>query len=169
MIGTSPFTQDFVSLRQAMDRLFDESFVSGPFRTLWSRAGGQYMGLPLDVYATADEAVVVAAVPGVAPDQLDVTINQNTLVLSGQLPNVAESEEGRNATWYLHELPWGTFRRAVTLPFEVDADHAEATFQHGIVRITLPKAEQAKPKKIAIQTGGSAQAIGAGSPASNAS
>jgi HSP20 family protein len=72
-------------------------------------------------------------------------------MLSGSLPTAADSEQGKNATWYLHELGSGPFQRTVTLPFEVDAAKAEATFEHGIVRIALPKAERAKPQKIAIR------------------
>lgn len=159
--------EPFVSLRQAMDQLVNESFVGGaPFRTLWSRGGATsgtgWSGMPLDIYATNDEVVVLAAVPGVQPDDLEVSYQDGTLLLSGTLPNVAESEETQGATWYLHELPAGTFRRAVSLPFAIDADKAQATFAHGIVRIVLPKAEAAKPRKISIAVGGTNQAIGSG-------
>jgi HSP20 family protein len=75
---------------------------------------------------------------------------------------VAESEQGQHVAWYLRELWSGQFRRTVTLPFEVDASKAEASFEHGIVRITLPKAEWARPQKIAIKAGSGQQAIGAG-------
>ncbi len=166
MINTSP-VNEFVSLRQAVDQLFNDSFV-GPYRTLWSRTGsGTANGttawpLPLDVYATSDEFVIVAAVPGMRPEDLDISFHQGTVILSGKVANVAESEQGEASTWYLHELWHGSFRRAVTLPFEVDADKAEATWENGIVRITLPKAEQAKPKKIAIQVGAQPEAITSG-------
>ncbi len=166
MVNT-PVSNEFVGLRQAMDRLLDESFVGGPFRTLWSQGGAGGSGfqstpLPLDVYATPDEAVIIAAVPGMNPQALDVTINQNTVTLSGTVPSAAESEQGKGATWYLHELWHGPFRRSLTLPFEVDAGRAEATFENGIVRIVLPKAEQAKPHKIAVKAAGGHEAISAG-------
>jgi HSP20 family protein len=119
--------------------------------------------LPLDVYATENEAVVIAAVPGMTPEALDVTINQNTLTLSGAVPTAADSEQGQQATWYLQELGHGPFQRTVTLPFEVDASQAEATVEHGIIRIVLPKAEWTKPQKIAITAGSDQQAISAGS------
>ena len=77
------------------------------------------------------------------------------------MPNVADSDQGKTATWYAHELWSGQFQRTVTLPFEVDPAQAQATFEHGIVRITLPKAEWAKPHKIAIKAGSGQQAIGA--------
>ena len=119
--------------------------------------------MPLDVYATPEEAVVIAAVPGLNPQDLEITYTENTLTLSGVVPNAVDSEQDKNAMWYAHELWSGQFRRTVTLPFEVDADKAEATFEHGIVRITLPKAEWAKPQKIAIKAGIGQQAIGTGS------
>lgn len=119
--------------------------------------------MPLDVYATPEEAIVIAALPGLNPQDLEITYTQNTLTLSGSVPHVAESEQGQQATWYLRELWSGQFQRTVTLPFDVDASKAEATFEHGFVRITLPKAERAKPQKIAIKAGHSQEAIGTGS------
>jgi len=170
MIGTNPVGQEFVSLRDAMDQLWNESFVSGPFRTLWTRPGGPAYGrgtpLPLDVYATEDAFVIVAAVPGLRPQDLEVTFNQGTVVLSGTIGNVADTEEAKNATWYLHELWHGRFQRAVTPPFEVDPSQAEASFENGILRIWLPKAEHAKPQRIEVQVAGArTEAIGAGSAA----
>ena len=167
MVTTPYYAEPFLGLRQAMDQLLNESVVGTPFRSLWSRGGtgtGQTaFPLPLDVYATEHEVVVVAAVPGMRPEDLQVTYNQGTLTLAGTIQNVAEGEEAKGATWYAHELWSGQFRRSLSLPFEVDADQADASFEHGIVRIVLPKAETAKPKTIAIKAGGSTQAIGTGS------
>jgi HSP20 family protein len=165
MVSQFPFGSDFVLLRDAMNQLLQDSFVpSGGGRNAWS-AGSQTLARPvaLDVYATPDEAVIIAAVPGMSPENLEVTYTQNTLTLSGSVPNVAQSEQGQYATWYLRKLWSGQFQRTVTLPFEVDASQAEATFEHGIVRITLPKAEWTKPHKIAITAGSGQEAIGAGS------
>jgi HSP20 family protein len=165
MVSQFPLSSDFVLLRDAMNQLLQDSFVpSRGARAGWD-SGSQAMArpVPLDVYATPNEAVVIAAVPGVTPEQLEITYTQNTLTLSGSVPNAAESEQGQQATWYLRELWSGQFQRTVTLPFEVDASQAEATFEHGIVRIALPKAEWTKPQKIAIKAGsGRQEAIGAG-------
>ena len=165
MVNQFPLSSDFVHLRDAMQQLLQDSFVpSGGARYGWS-PGSRVMSRPLllDVYATPEEAVVIAAVPGMSPEQLEITYTQNTLTLSGSVPSAAESEQGKTATWYVRELWSGSFQRTVTLPFEVDASKAEATFEHGIVRITLPKAEWAKPQKIAIKAGsGQQEAIGAG-------
>ena len=165
MVSQFPFGQDFVVLRDAMNQLLEESFV--PSRgSSRSTSGNSTMvrPLPLDVYATQEEAVIIAAVPGMSPQELEVTIDQNVVTLSGTVPTAAESEQGKGATWYLHELWHGQFRRSVTLPFEVDAGKADASFENGIVRIMLPKAERAKPHKIAIKAGnGQQEAIEAGS------
>ncbi len=164
MVSQFPFGSNFVLLRDAMNQLLEDSFVpSGGSRYGWS-SGSRTMArpVPLDVYATPDEAVVIAAVPGLNPEQLEITYTQNTLTLSGSVPSAAESEPGQNATWYLRELWSEQFQRTVALPFDVDASKAEATFEHGIVRITLPKAERAKPQKIAIKAGSQQESIGSG-------
>jgi HSP20 family protein len=155
MANRVPAANEFVSLREAMDRLVNESFVGTPFRNFWpvasSSNGSTRMALPLDVFSTQDEVVVIAAVPGLHPDDVEVTINQNTITLSGQLRDVAAAEGAKSATWYVHELPSGEFQRTITVPVEINASKADAIFKHGILRLTLPKAEQAKPKQIKVR------------------
>ena len=164
----SPLLNEIAGLRHAIDQFFGENPFGEAFNTLWSRAESSGWAVarpvPLDVYATDDEVVIVAAVPGMHPDDLRLTVQQNTLTLSGQVRSVAETQEARDASWYVHELPSGTYRRSITLPFTVDADHANATFEHGILRVVLPKTASAKPRRIAISGGqtGQSQAIGAG-------
>jgi HSP20 family protein len=164
MVNTFPFGSDFVQLRQAMRELLQDSFVpSGGSRSPWSTgSGAMARPIPLDVYATPNEAVVIAAIPGMSPENLEITCTDNTLTLSGSLPSAAQSEQGRTATWYLHELWSGNFQRTVTLPFEVDPAQAQAAFEHGSVIRTLPKADWAKSHKIAIKANNGQQAIGAG-------
>ena len=150
--------EPFVSLRQAMDQLLNESVVGTP----WAQGATAVGAMPLDVYATNDEVVVLAALPGLHPEDLDVSVQQGTLVLSGRIASAAESAEATGATWFLRELPRGTFRRAVGLPFAVDAAQAQATLEHGVLRIVLPKAAAAKPRTIPLTVGGSTQAISSG-------
>jgi HSP20 family protein len=165
MVSQFPLSSDFVLLRDAMNQLLHDSVVpSGGSRSGWGNGSRtMFRPIPLDVYTTPDEAVVIAAVPGLTPEQLEITYTEKTLTLSGSMPSASESEQGQQATWYLRELWSGKFQRTLTLPFEVDASQAEATFEHGIVRITLPKADWAKPQKIAVTAGSSQQAIEAGS------
>jgi HSP20 family protein len=152
MVNRITLGDEFVSLRDAMDRLFSDSFPSGAFRGLSSTNGSGRFNLPLDVYGSDNEIVVIAAVPGIEPDQIELTVNQNTVTIRGELRNVASSEDAKNATWYLHELPYGKFQRSLTLPVDVDVAKADATFDHGILKLRLPKAESAQPKQIKVRT-----------------
>jgi HSP20 family protein len=152
MVNRLTLADEFVSLRDAMDRFVSDSFPSVAFRGLQSGNGTGRFNLPLDVYASDGEVIVIAAVPGIEPDQIELTINQNTVTIRGELRNVASSEDARNATWYLHELAHGKFQRSLTLPIEVDAAKADATFEHGILKLRLPKAESAQPKQIKVRT-----------------
>jgi len=139
-------TRPHVLLRDALSQLLEESFVP-------SAGNGSTTArpLPLDVYATPDQVVILAAVPGMDPQALEITYNRNVVTLSGTMPSASESAEGKDGTWYLSELWHGQFRRSLTLPFEIDANQATATFEHGIVRIVLPKAASSRPQKIAVQ------------------
>ncbi len=139
---------DVVRFRNAVDRLFEEP----AFRTIATtqRSQGTFT-VPVDVFATADEFVIFASVPGLGPDDLDVTIDDNVLSGRGAVPNVAKSTEAEGATWYLHEIGHGEFRRAITLPVDVDAEAADATFENGILRLRLPKAEAARPRQIKVR------------------
>jgi len=167
----SPLFSDLLSLRHSLDQFVNQGFGSDTFRSGSSRAqdtaSNWAFPMPIDVYATNDHAVVLAAVPGMTPDDLELSIHQNTVTLSGTVHNAADSEDAKDATWYVAELGGGTYRRSVTLPFPVDADQASATFQHGIVRVLLPKVESAKPRKIAItESGDHALAANKATPAS---
>lgn len=149
----SPFFSDSPTFSDTFDRLVNETLGGSLFKPLWSRNGAGStiaQAMPLDVYATDNEAVVIAAVPGMRPDDLDVSVHQDTVTISGKIGSLTESEETQGATWYLHELPSGDYHRSVTLPFPIDADAVDASFANGIVRVVLPKMEQAKPRKIAL-------------------
>lgn len=161
----TPLMNEFAALRETMDQLFRENPFGETFGTLWSRAetGGGAVARPmaLDVYATDDDFVIMAAVPGMRPEDLDLSVQKNTVTLSGTIRSATDPEEGKGATWYVRELGGGTFRRSITLPFEIDADQARATFEHGILRVVLPKSEASRARRIAIQSG-QQQAITAG-------
>ncbi len=140
-------------MRQAMDRLIGEAFSPTQFGTIWPVGSGERERslLPIDAYATEDEVVILASAPGVSIDDIEITIERNTLSISGAVPSVARSDEAKGATWYLHELPSGTFHRSLTLPIEVDASKTEATFESGILKIVLPKAEASRPRQIQVK------------------
>ena len=142
------------SLRQAMDRLFEDAFVRP-----WNGAGTQadgVAGLALDMYETGDDLVVTAAVPGVRPEDIDITVQGDVLTIKGQTQSEQQNEQ---ANYHLHERRYGRFYRQVALPHGVKSDGAEASFENGILRLRLPKAEEAKERKIQVHTNGSTPQI----------
>ena len=138
--------RDFISLREAMDRLFEESFVRPGFS--WREGAREVspMPLPLDVYSTDNELVIIASVPGVSPEDVDITIEGDTLTIKGELKPPVEGVD-----YVMQERRYGPFQRTLTLNIPVEVDKAKAEFKDGILTLTLPKAEVAKPKTIKVK------------------
>lgn len=137
-----PF-RELITLREAMDRLFDEAFT----RPLSLLEG--WGSLPLiDMYQTDNEVVVKATLPGVKPEDLHITVTGDVLTIKGE---VKAEEEVKNATYHLRERRYGTFSRSIPLPVPVVADKAKAEFENGILTLTLPKAEEVRPKTITVK------------------
>jgi HSP20 family protein len=101
------------------------------------------------MFETNDQLVVKASVPGVKPENLDVTIQGETLTIKGETKEETESEQGR---YHFRERRQGAFARTVTLPFPIQNDKVEASFNNGVLTLTLPKAEAIKPRTIKVQT-----------------
>ena len=139
----TPFGE-LMSLRSAMDRLFEDSFVRRPF-------GGPGFepaaGLPLDVTRTNDALVVEAALPGIRPEDVDITVEDGTLSIRAE--SREERREGEGET-LVSEIRRGTVSRSVTLPTGLEPDKATATFEHGVLTLRIPKAESVKPRQIRI-------------------
>ena len=146
MIRWEPF-REMMSLRQAMDRLFEDSFIR-PSR-LWPelRAGE----LPIDMYQTKDDVVVKATLPGVKPEELDISITGDTLTIKGEHK---EEQEVKEKDYLCKECRYGAFSRSVTIPTQVESDKAEAVFENGILTLIIPKSEQVKPKSIKVKAKG---------------
>lgn len=107
---------------------------------------------PIDLYETTDEVVLVMAVPGMRADQLDVSLEGRQLTIRGTLPGEADedgAEEERN--YWVRAIPRGEFQRIVTVPAGVDADGIHATVDQGLLTLTLPKASEAKARKIDVK------------------
>jgi HSP20 family protein len=134
--------REMMSLREAMDRLFDDAFTH-PL----SSSGVSAMPA-LDVYQTPSDVVVKAALPGLKPEEVQITVTADVLTLKGEFKQ--ESEQKENA-YLLREQRYGAFERSVALPTEVQADKARADFTNGLLTITLPKAEAIKPRTITIK------------------
>ncbi len=141
-----PF-REAVTLREAMDRLFEDSFV--PSRRGNGQAGERerVWRLPLDAYVTTDDIVVVANVPGVKPEEVEITIEGDTLTIKGERPAPLG-----NVDYVMQERPFGKFQRTLSINIPVDADKAEARYENGMLLLTIPKAEAIKPRTIQIST-----------------
>jgi len=137
-----PF-REAVSLRDAMNTLLQESFVR-PTAHLAQEATA---GLPLDVSETENEFVVKASVPGVKPEDVQITVQGDMLVIRGESKSEGQ-KQGEH--WHLRERRSGSFQRSLSLGTAVDADKAQAHYEHGVLTLTLPKAEETRPRQIKI-------------------
>lgn len=136
----TPMT-DFVSLREAMDRLFEDSVIRPS-----GIATGQ-IAVPVDLWETADAYHLRADLPGLTPDAIDINVTADTVAIAGELKGAADVS---NDGWLRQERRAGKFQRAFTLPMQIDANKVAATFEHGILDLVLPKAESVKPRSIKV-------------------
>jgi len=138
-----------LSMRNQMDRLMADAFNTP---SVWQNdeyAG--YMRLALDVTENDDNYTVRASLPGIKAEDLDISFSENTLTIKGETKgeNVDENEK-----WHLRERRFGSFMRTISLPTQVNADAIDAHFENGVLTLTLPKAEEVKPRRIAIKANG---------------
>ena len=146
MMRWGPF-REMISLRNAMDRLFEDSFVR-PSR-LWPEL--ERGELPVDVYQTANDVVVKATIPGVKPEEVDISITGDTITIKAEHK---EEKEVKQEDYFYKERRYGTFNRSIPITVQVKADKAEAVFENGVLTLTLPKAEEVKPKQIKVKAKG---------------
>ena len=135
--------REMMTLREAMDRLFDDAFT----RPINLRDGG-WSAPAVDMYQTDDEVVVRVALPGFKTDEVQINVTGDVLTLRGEMKH---EEEKKDKAWHIREHRWGSFERSIALPTEVTADRANADFENGILTIILPKAEEVKPKTITVK------------------
>jgi HSP20 family protein len=138
---------EMMTLREAMNRLLEDSYVHPQGGNTPSTANT----LLLDVYEDADNVEVEASLPGLRPEDVEITVQGDVLVIKGQRKNSAERKQGN---YLMREQRSGTFYRAIQLPVNVDADKSHANFEHGVLRLTLPKAASTKPRQIPIHSTG---------------
>lgn len=129
-----------MSLRAMMDRLFDESFL--PFGKISAEGA-----LAVDVTETEDAYTVTASLPGVKPGEVEITAQGNMVTITGE---TKAEEEKKEKDYVLKERREGRYSRTVTLPMPVDTEKAEAKFEDGVLTLTMPKMEVAKPKRITV-------------------
>jgi HSP20 family protein len=146
---TNPFDELF-TLRRAVDRLFDEDVIHPrTWRTIPLGAEPA-----LDITTTTDELLVKASLPGWQPEDVEITLTGSTLTISGEMREEARRED---ASWILNEIRRASFSRTLELPEGLIGDRATATYEHGILTLHIPKAEEVKPKQIRITATGDVQ------------
>jgi HSP20 family protein len=145
MIRRNPW-REAVTWRKAMNQLFDEGMVHPRARHWAERSHEGRFRLPLDVYATPEEITIIASLPGLTPDEVDISIEGDALTIRGELQPPLE-----NVDYLFQERTGGTFSRTLTLNVPVEVESAEAVFENGVLTLTLPKAEETKPKVIQVQ------------------
>ncbi len=133
-------------LERVVDRLFEDVMGS------WYRPvadSGRLMSryVPVDIYTTDENVVILAALPGLRPEDVDVTFEGNTLTIRGEFAQPTEE----NINWHLQERYYGPFERTIRLNIPVDWDKAEAHFENGLLRLVIPKAEEIRPRKIKVK------------------
>ena len=142
LIWRDPF-EATMPLREAVNRLFEESFIGPRFEFLTPRT------FPVDIYESEDKLyyVLEAALPGFKPEDVHITAVGDTLTISA----VKKEEKLPKELYVRHELSWGEMTRTFTLPTMVDVEKIEAVFEHGVLKLSIPKAEIVKPKEIPIK------------------
>ncbi len=143
-----PFSEMF-SLRDAMGQLMEESFVR-PSALTTGGATQTASSFPLNVHGTSDELKVEALLPGVSPEDVQVDIDRGVLTIAAKRHGPAATAGHQ---WYLREFNPGQFGRAVSLPFPVEVERVTAHYADGVLTLTLPKSEAAKPRRIQIGGG----------------
>jgi HSP20 family protein len=134
--------REMMTLREAMDRLFDDAFTR-PISSM------NNWGLPaIDLYQTDENVVVKAALPGLKAEDVQITITGEVLTLKGEF---RQNGDAKNTTYHLKEQRYGAFERSLSLPTDVQTDKVKADFENGILTITMPKAEQVRPKTITVK------------------
>ena len=136
-----PF-QEMLNLRQTVDRLFDN--VSTDHE--WAQP--PMWGLAVDVVENKDDFIIKASVPGINPENLDVSYSDDTLTIKGEIKSDNEVKENH---YHLRERRYGSFSRSISLPSKIKGDAIEASYQNGVLSLRLPKVEEVKPKRIPIK------------------
>ncbi len=141
---TSPLSE-VVTLREAMERFFDDRF-----RPIWLTNGDRAIVPALDLFTTPDLVVAKVALPGVKPDDVDISIVDDYVTITGSFKEEKDTAEGG---YVHHELSHGTFERSFSAPTGIKADVAEAVFKDGLLTLTLPKSEAVKPQHVKVIAG----------------
>ena len=139
--------REMMLIRNRMDRRLNHELAMAP--SSWKSIK---WGIALDVAESDDDFMVKASLPGINPDDLEITFNDNQLTIKGDVKEDTELDE---AHYHLRERRYGAFTRSIKLPSGIESDKIEAKYDDGVLKLRLPKAEEVKPKRIAINNGSS--------------
>jgi HSP20 family protein len=141
LVRWNPATE-MAGMRDQMDRFFEDFFSRSPI----SYEG--YGVVDVDMMQTDDDVIIEASIPGINPDDINISVTGDTLTIRGEIKS---DEEVKEANYHMREIKRGSFARSILLPSQVVSDKAKAEFENGILKLTLPKAEEVKPKTITIK------------------
>jgi HSP20 family protein len=144
-----PF-QDLLAIQDEMNHLFGQAIGQGGRAATGGEAGARAWAPALDIAERNDAFVVTVEVPGIKPEELNITVENGALTISGERRFESETKEQQ---YHRIERRYGAFRRSITLPNRVKADAIAASFEDGLLRVVVPKAEEAKPKRIEVRAG----------------
>jgi HSP20 family protein len=137
--------RQMVTLREAMDHLFDDAFT----RPFGMTDGWHTSSMPaIDMYQTDSEVVVKASLPGMKAEDVQINMTGDLLTIKGEMK---QTDETKKKDYHFLEQRWGAFERSVRLPIAIVSDKSKAEFEDGVLTVTLPKAEELKPKLITIK------------------
>ncbi len=136
-------SREVMNMRQFMDRFFNDPYRSETF----TGSGSGAQGFALDVAEEADNYVIKASVPGVKPEDIDITLTDNVLTIKGESK---ADEEIKEENYHVRERRFGSFTRSISLPASINADKVEANCENGVLTLRLPKSEAMKPKRINV-------------------
>lgn len=139
----NPF-REMAAMQSALDRLFEDTW-----RGVWPTTAGN--ALALDVHETDTAYTVVTALPGLSAEQISVRFDDGNLIISAEIPQ-PQPAEGTKVL--LQERPFGQFTRSLRLPQTIDVNQVEATYENGLLTLTLPKTPEVQPKQIPVKAGG---------------
>jgi HSP20 family protein len=142
-----PF-QDLLAIQDEMNQLFGQA--TGQAGRGTGEVASRAWAPALDIAERNDAYVVTVEVPGIKPEQLDITLENGALTISGERRFESETKDKQ---FHRIERRYGAFRRSISLPDRVKADAVEASFQDGLLQVVVPKAEEAKPKRIEVRAG----------------
>ena len=144
----------FLSLHREMNRLFDDAFRGAPATAGQGSGAGNFVNALMNVSETDNEIRITAELPGVTEEDIDVSLDDDVLTIRGE-KKFERTEGGEKESFHFVERSYGTFQRAIRLPFPINPDQVKASFENGVLTVTLPKTAQAeRTRRIQVQAGG---------------